>query len=131
MGEAPCPENFDVTTGQYEAWLEKGDIAGAWFAHDHVNNFEGVDDNGIRMGYNGGTGFRAYGSGDERSVRIFDIDENDVKNYKTELLYYRDLVGEENLVFSDILTPKWVIWVMKPLFFCFWPLINILYQITG
>ena len=64
MGEAPCSENFDNITGQYQSWLEKDNIIGAWFGHDHVNTFEGVTDDGIRMGYNGGTGFRSYGNGD-------------------------------------------------------------------
>ena len=60
FGEAPCSENFDVQTGEYQAWVKNGDIIGAFFAHDHNNNFVGTSADGIKMGYNGGTGFRAY-----------------------------------------------------------------------
>ncbi|MCM1543784.1 MAG: metallophosphoesterase [Ruminococcus sp.] len=105
FGEAPCSEMADHITGQYEAWLEKGDIIGAFFAHDHVNNFVGKTDEGIILGYNGGTGFRAYGNGDQRSVRVFEIDENDVSAYTTRSVYYKDLCGSITFYPSDIMTP--------------------------
>lgn len=106
MGEAPCSEPLDHTTGQYEAWLEKGDIIGAFFAHDHVNNFMGRTKEGIVLGYNGGTGFRAYGRGDHRSMRVFNISEDDVENYETHSIYYSDVVGEKfDRYVSDFMTP--------------------------
>lgn len=105
FGEAPCSEMADHVTGQYEAWLEKGDIIGAFFAHDHVNNFVGKTDEGIILGYNGGTGFRAYGNGDQRSVRVFEIDENNVQDYTTRSVYYKDLCGSIAFYPSDIMTP--------------------------
>lgn len=113
LGEAPCSENFDVITGQYQSWLKQGDIIGAWFAHDHLNNFEGVTDDDIRMGYNGGTGFRSYGNGDNRSVRVFEFDENDPAGYETRLVFYKDLVGSESFVISDLMTPALLTYVMK------------------
>ena len=120
LGEAPCSENFDVITGQYEAWLENGDIIGAYFAHDHVNNFAGTTDEGIRMGYNGGTGFRSYGIGGERSVRIFELKEDDVANYTTRLLTYNEATGKNvKLVISDLMTPAILTYVMKVVYFCF------------
>ena len=106
MGEAPCSEPLDHTTGQYEAWLEKGDIIGAFFAHDHVNNFMGRTGEGIILGYNGGTGFRAYGRGDHRSMRVFNLNENDIENYETHSIYYCDVVGESfSYYVSDFMTP--------------------------
>ena len=126
FGEAPCSEDFDTITGQYQAWLEKGDIVGAWFAHDHVNNFEGITDDGIRMGYNGGSSFRAYGNGGDRSVRIFDIDEKDPANYETHLELYRDITGEsKDFYFSDLLTPEWLNRIMKVVYFLFGWAINL------
>ncbi len=125
LGEAPCSENFDVITGQYEAWLANGDIMGAFFAHDHVNNFVGVNADGIKMGYNGGTGFRAYGNGDERSIRMFELDENDVTNYTTRLITYAELVKSEKIVTSDILTPEWLTRLMKVIYACFGWIIDI------
>lgn len=120
LGEAPCSENFDVQTGQYQAWVENGDIMGAFFAHDHVNNFVGTTDDGITMGYNGGTGFRAYGADCGRTMRVFDIYENDVENYDTHLIYYQDLVGEKGgNLFFDTFSPSLLNSLMKIVYFFF------------
>ncbi len=94
VGESPCSGPTDYTTGQYEAWLTKGDIIGAFFGHDHVNNFVGITEDGITLGYNGGSGFRAYGMGDKRAVRIFEFDEKDIENYKTRSVLYGELTGK-------------------------------------
>ena len=93
--EIPCSEPVSKTTGQYEAWLEKGDVMGAFFGHDHINNFVGVTKDGIALGYNAGTGFNAYGDADNRTIRIFEFDENDVENYTTRSVYYGELTGDK------------------------------------
>lgn len=95
MGEVPCSESVDGHTGEYQAWLEKSEIIGAFFGHDHVNNFVGVTDEGIKMGYSAGTGFSTYGEGGYRSVRIFEFDENDVENYTTYEYSYNDVMGSD------------------------------------
>lgn len=105
FGEAPCSEKLEKITGQYEAWLEKGDIIGAYFAHDHLNNFVGRTDEGIILGYNGGTGFHAYGNGDKRSVRIFEINENEAESYTSRSVLYSDVVGTLDFYPTDILSP--------------------------
>ena len=94
IGEVPCSESVDGNTGEYQAWLEEGDIIGAFFGHDHVNSFVGVTDEGIKMGYNGGSGFSTYGDGGNRSVRIFEFDEKDVENYNTYEYTYNDVMNE-------------------------------------
>lgn len=121
MGEAPCSEAFETVTGQYQAWLANGDIMGAFFAHDHVNNFVGTTDDGIYMGYNGGTGFRSYGNGDQRSVRIFELYENDVERYTTRLLTYAEATGN-NLAcgtVSDVVSPALLTTLMKTVYSIF------------
>ena len=126
LGEAPCSEDFDNITGQYESWLEAGNVMGAFFAHDHVNDFVGTTEDGIKMGYNGGTGFRAYGVGDERSVRIFEFNENDVTNYDTRLLTYAEATGEElSFVFVDLFSPALLTTLMKAVYFMFGWLIDL------
>ncbi len=112
LGEAPCSENFDNVTGQYEAWLECGDIIGAFFGHDHVNTFMGTNSDGITMGYNGGTGFRSYGLGANRSVRIFDFKENDIENYETSLITYAQLTGIEKVF---VITDKVSVLIFTPI----------------
>lgn len=90
MGEAPCPPDYN--NGQFESWKKQGDIVAAFFGHDHVNDFSGTVD-GIDMVYTPGTGFYIYGNGLEHGVRLVDIKEDDL-SYTTDLLYYKDLVGD-------------------------------------
>ena len=114
LGEAPCSEDFDIVTGEYQAWLANGDIMGAFFAHDHNNNFVGTTVDGIKMGYNGGVGFRAYGAEGGRTIRVFNLDENDVTNYETHLIYYNELVNEKaSNPFFDTFSPSILNKLMK------------------
>ncbi len=80
MGETPAvPE---INNGEFDSLKKHGDILGLFVGHDHVNSFvrklEGVD-----LGYTQGAGFNTYGPGKKRGVRIFELDESDLKNYKT------------------------------------------------
>lgn len=111
IGETPNPESH--ITGEYDAWVANGDVIGAFFGHDHINTFVGTTPEGIRMGYNGGAGFRSYGDGDKRCVRIFELDENNVKNYGTRLVTYADVVGRLDFAFGDLITLTWVTGIMK------------------
>ena len=105
IGEAPCSEMPDSVSGEYDAWVQQGDVIGAFFAHDHVNHFMMQSDDGIIMGYNGGTGFTAYGRGSHRSMRVYRFDENDVKNYTIDSVYYDDLTGNSFKFYpSDIMS---------------------------
>ena len=90
--EPPCSP--DVNSGEFAAWVKQGDILGAYFGHDHVNDYMGTL-NGIDLGYSPGSGFYQYGSGVYRGVRTFEMDQNDLQNYKTEVLYYKDLISEK------------------------------------
>ena len=127
FGEAPCSENFDVHTGEYQAWVENGDIMGAFFAHDHNNNFVGKSADGIVMGYNGGTGFRAYGAKCGRTIRVFNLDENDVTNYETHLIYYNELMGEKaSNPFFDTFSPSILNKIMKVFYAMFGWMIDLI-----
>ena len=120
LGEAPCSENFDRITGQYQAWLANGDIMGAFFAHDHVNSFMGTTDDGIVMGYNGGSSFRSYGDGGNRSFRIFELKQDDVNNYTTRLVTYDGIMETKaGFVFSDLISPALLTTVMKVVYALF------------
>ena len=88
--EAPCSP--DKNAGEFMSWVKQGDILGAYFGHDHVNELKGSFD-GIDLGYTPGAGFNQYGNGVYRGVRTFELDETDIKNYKTQVLYYKDLVA--------------------------------------
>lgn len=88
--ESPCSP--DKNSGEFAAWQQQGDILGAYFGHDHVNDLKGTY-NGIDLGYTPGAGFDQYGNGIYRCVRTFELNENDLHHYKTEVLYYKDLVS--------------------------------------
>lgn len=90
--EGPCCSYDDH--GQYASWLRQGDIAGAYFGHDHTNNMVGKTDDGITLGYNAGCSFHLYGDGLNRSMRTFIIDEDDAWNYNTYLVKYGDIMPD-------------------------------------
>ena len=121
LGEAPCSEL--TSTGEYQAWVETG-VVSAFFAHDHVNSFAATSKDGIYMGYNGGTGFNAYGFGDQRSCRVIRLDESNLKKVDSNLIYYKDVVGENfSFYYSDVLSPVIITKLMQfvyliPSLFC-------------
>ena len=80
MGETPAvPE---INNGEFDSLRDHGDILGLFVGHDHINSFvrnlKGVD-----LGYTQGAGFNTYGPGDKRGVRMFELYEDDLRNYKT------------------------------------------------
>lgn len=87
--EGPCPPNNNH--GQFESWKQQGDVIGAFFGHDHTNDFSGVYD-GIRLTATPAVGFYSYGS--VHGVRVVELDENDLSTFSSDVLYYEDLVDE-------------------------------------
>lgn len=80
FGETPAvPE---INNGEFNILKKHGEILGLFVGHDHNNSFvrnlEGVD-----LGYTQGCGYNTYGPADKRGVRIFELNEGDLKNYKT------------------------------------------------
>lgn len=123
LGEAPCSEDITKVTGQYEAWLAQGDIVGAFFAHDHVNNFVGTTNDGIVLGYNGGTGFRTYGRGSERSARVFELTEGSAE-YTHRELTYKGLLGKDaDTKLNDFFTPVILTTILRLIYKVFGKLI--------
>ncbi len=90
LGEGPCPP--DTNSGEFEAWKEAGDIVAAFFGHDHTNDYEGTLD-GIDMVSTTGAGFFIYGAGGNHGTRLITLHEDDLMNYDTEMLYYKDIVS--------------------------------------
>lgn len=87
MGETPAvPE---INTGEFDLVKKHGDILGLFVGHDHNNSFVRKLD-GVDLGYTQGAGFNTYGPGKDRGVRIFVLDESDLRSYKT----YTVTIGE-------------------------------------
>lgn len=88
-GETP---SMTLGTKQFDAMKAQGDVFAMYFGHDHYNSFAGKVD-GIDLGYCPGMGYNSYGT-KYRAFRVFEFDENDVKNYKTYSLNYKDCCGK-------------------------------------
>ena len=87
LAEGPCPA--DVNSGQFESWKKMGDIKGAFFGHDHLNDFSGYVD-GIYLAQHKTAGFRAYTDGCRSCVRLLTLDENDLGSFEQELRHFKE-----------------------------------------
>ena len=86
------PASPDVNTGEFETMSEKGDVLGIYVGHDHNNSFV-VKYKGVDLGYTQGAGFNVYGPGENRGVRIFELDETAPREYKTHTMTFKELCG--------------------------------------
>ncbi len=86
LGEGPCTPC--VNSGQFAAWKEIGDVIGAFFGHDHMNDFSGYVD-GIMLAQCKTAGFRPYTDGCRSGVRLITLDENDLQNINTRMYHFK------------------------------------------
>ena len=86
--EGPCSP--DVNHGQFESWLEQGDVVAGVFGHDHSNSFAGIYKD-IRLVAVPGTTFYSYGN--NHGVRTITLHENDLWNFDSQILTYEELTG--------------------------------------
>ncbi|MGN1328547.1 MAG: metallophosphoesterase family protein [Eubacterium sp.] len=87
LNEGPCPSN--VNGGQFDSWVDQGDIIGAFFGHDHVNDFSG-EYKGIKLIATPGAGFYSYGN--HHGVRTVTLNESNLTDFDSEVLLFDDLV---------------------------------------
>lgn len=86
LNEGPCPSNKNG--GQFDSWLQTGDIVAAFFGHDHVNDFAGVY-KGIHLVATPAVTFYSYGN--HRGVRTITLDEENPSTFTSEILTFADL----------------------------------------
>ena len=84
--EAPCPPDFN--NGQFDSWKSHG-VKGAFFGHDHTNDFEGELD-GVLLAQCKGAGFNGYSDGVKTGVKLVIIEENALPEFKTKDYYFKD-----------------------------------------
>lgn len=87
VGEGPCTP--DVNSGQFASWKKVGGVLGAFFGHDHLNDFSGFHD-GIFMAQHKTAGFRAYTDGCRSCVRLVTIDEKNPAKFEHELKRFKE-----------------------------------------
>lgn len=92
IGEAPCPAG--VNGGEFDAFLECGDVLGVVSGHDHTNSFV-VPYKGIDIINTPTAGMRSYGDNSTRGIRIFDINESDPAAYETRVVTYTELFEDD------------------------------------
>ncbi len=97
--EPPCPSVDN--DGQWDAFVERGDVLGCVFGHDHVNSFIAEYD-GIDAIMTPGITSESYSNDMLRGGRIITIDENDPWNYETEILYFHALALKQGSLLPGI-----------------------------
>ncbi len=88
LNEGPCPP--DVNHGQFESWLRQGDIIGAFFGHDHVNDYAG-EYKGIKLVAAPAVGYFSYGN--HHGVRTITLNENDLSSFESQILLSDEILG--------------------------------------
>ncbi len=77
-----------LTSEQFKAWKECGDVLGAYFGHWHTEGYTGMWD-GIELGFTYGCEFAKPGP---YGIRVFTLHEDDIKNYDNVLYTYEGSV---------------------------------------
>ena len=90
LNEGPCSPN--VNHGQFESWLEQGDVVAGVFGHDHSNSFAGIYRD-IRLVAVPGTTFYSYGN--NHGVRTITLHEDDLWNFDSKIFTYEELTGKK------------------------------------
>ena len=125
MGEAPCPSG--VNGGEFDAFLECGDVLAVVSGHDHTNSFV-VPHKGIDIINTPTCGFRSYGSSESRGIRIFELNEATPAEYTTRIVSFDDVAGDDFGMqisagfygfFGDFMTFFYGIWAKIASFFGF------------
>lgn len=88
--EGPC--SAGVAHNQFETWKQQGDIIGAFFGHDHPNDYLGTVD-GIQLCAVPAAGYYSYGW--NHGCRTITLDESDLSTFETELFHSDELLGYE------------------------------------
>lgn len=81
--EAPCPGYYNF--GQFDAFVETGDVVAVFSGHDHPNTYT-VTKDGVDIVNTPGASFESYGDNSVRGLRLITLNENDTSVYETEVL---------------------------------------------
>ena len=100
LGQGPCTP--DIDSGQFDSWKKIGDVIGAYFGHDHMNDFNGQGD-GIYLGQCKTASFRAYTDGARSGVREIILNENDPTKYETKMYHFKEELGLEPISLGPIM----------------------------
>lgn len=90
-------------TKQFKAWQKCGDVLGAYFGHEHYENYTGTY-RGIELGFTNGCEFAKSGP---YGIRVITLNENDIKNYSNDVYVYEGSVKTDNAAFVPVVDEKY------------------------
>ncbi len=95
-----APGCATLSTGLFNVAVERGDIKGFFFGHDHLNDLQG-EYLGITMANDGALGYNMSTHDDMRGGRVIDIDISG--NIETKMVSLWSLMGKECLRNPDFM----------------------------
>lgn len=130
--EAPCPGYYNY--GQFDAFVETGDVVAAFSGHDHPNSFT-VEKDGVDIVNTPTCSLGTYGDPATRGIRMLTINEDDTSVYESEMLTFSEYVlgdGEYLTEFGDITKGDAVLGIFEEVFFkLYFQITDIIDLLTG
>ena len=118
--EAPCPGYYNY--GQFDAFVETGDVVAVFSGHDHLNSFT-VEKDGVDIVNTPTCSFGTYGDPATRGIRMLTINEADTSVYESRMLTVTDYVlgdGEYLTELGDVTKGDAVLGIFETVFFKFY-----------
>ncbi len=115
--EAPCPGYYNY--GQFDAFVETGDVVAVFSGHDHLNSFT-VEKNGVDIVNTPSGSFGTYGDPATRGIRMLTINEKDTSVYESKLLTVSEYIldgGEHLTEFGDVTKLDATLGIFESVFF--------------
>jgi hypothetical protein len=130
--EAPCPGYYNY--GQFDAFVEMGDVVATFSGHDHLNSFT-VEKDGVDIVNTPGCTFESYGDPANRGIRMLTISEADTSVYKSEMLTVSEYVlgdGAYLTEFGDFSKLDAILGAFENVFFkLYFQITDLIYMLTG
>lgn len=96
--EAPCPGYYNY--GQFDAFVETGDVVAVFSGHDHPNSYT-VTKDGVDIVNTPGASFESYGDNSVRGLRLITVNEKDTSVYETEVLTVSEYMLGDGAYLAD------------------------------
>lgn len=97
----PCSPSYYNKSGQFDAWVERGDVIAMFCGHDHVNDFQ-TEYQGIGIVNVPTVGGNAYHDDISRGAGLITLDESDLSTYEYQMIYMFNLALEEDSKISEV-----------------------------
>lgn len=91
LDERPGSPRYN--NGEFDAFVDNGNVLGVFYGHDHVNIYE-LEYKDIMLCNTPGAGFSSY-NGMNNGVRTITLHEGDLSKFDTEVLIYVDMFKDD------------------------------------